>query len=77
MPHCFHSKENNKTPRESKYDISRQRDKDEVDLGVIFNELCEKMTASNHTKKRNTLNRATGSFMEKLFVLSNMGYAAG
>ena len=31
--------------------ISRQHDKDEVGLDVIFNELCEKMTASNHTKK--------------------------
>ena len=45
MPHCFHSNENNNTPRESKHDISRQHDKDEVGLGVIFNELCDKMTA--------------------------------
>ena len=42
-----------KTTRESKHDISRQHDKDEVGLGVIFNELCEKMTASNHTKEWN------------------------
>ena len=36
---------------EQGYDISSQHDKDEASLGVIFNELYDKMTASNHTKK--------------------------
>ena len=48
MPICSGATKINKTPRASKRDISRQH---EVGLGVIFNELCEKMTASNHTKK--------------------------
>ena len=41
----------NKAQREFKHDISRQHDKDEVGLGVIFNELWDKMTASKHKKK--------------------------
>ena len=43
---------------------------------MIFNELYEKMTVGNHTKKC-IFRTEPQEALEKLFVLSKLGYAAG